>query len=99
MDLAMILCAVLGILIEKIAYRPLRNRPRLTVLITAIGVSLFLENFGQFAFGADPKSFPEIIPDRAIEGLGDLTVTTAQVLVLGVTGALLVALRFIVLKT
>src|ERR1700704_2752019 len=48
---AMVLCAVIGIVIEKLCYRPLRERPKLTVLITAIGVSLFLENAGQFVFG------------------------------------------------
>ena len=50
----MAICAVIGIVIERLAYRPLRNRPKLTVLITAIGVSLFLEYAGQFFFGADP---------------------------------------------
>src|SRR5437763_7375300 len=59
----MFVCAVVGVTIERLAYRPLRNRPKLTVLITAIGVSLFLEYGGQFVFGADPKSFPELIPD------------------------------------
>ncbi len=63
---AMAVCAILGIMIEKLAYRPLRNHPRLTVLITAIGVSLFLENFGQYAFGVDPQSFPDLIGDHAI---------------------------------
>src|SRR5258708_15019860 len=53
---AMIFCAILGVLIERIAYRPLRDRPRLTVLITAIGVSLFLQNMTQFFVGADRKS-------------------------------------------
>ncbi len=102
---AMTICAVLGIVIEKLAYRPLRDRPRLTVLITAIGVSLFLENGGQFVFGADPKSFPDLITDQAItipESFGrfaDLTITTGQLLVLGVTLLMLAALRFIVLKT
>lgn len=97
--LSMAICAVLGIVIEKLVYRPLRSRPRLTVLITAIGVSIFLENFGQYLFGADPKSFPEILPDRAIEGLGDLTMMVNQVVVFVVTLVLLVALRFIVMKT
>src|SRR5208282_2163871 len=54
--------AVIGVVIERFAYRPLRKQPKLTVLITAIGVSLFLEYTGQFAFGAAPKKFPEIIP-------------------------------------
>lgn len=97
--LSMVICAALGILIERLVYRPLRNRPKLTVLITAIGVSIFLENFGQYLFGADPKSFPEILPDRAIEGLGDLTVMVNQGVVLVVTLLLLVILRFIVMKT
>ena len=102
---AMLLCAVIGIVIEKLCYRPLRERPKLTVLITAIGVSLFLENGGQFVFGADPKSFPEIIVDRAIEipaswgAISALTVTISQVLVIGVTLLLLFVLRYIVMKT
>src|SRR6187551_4016583 len=58
---AMVLCAIIGIVIEKLCYRPLRDRPKLTVLITAIGVSLFLENAGQLVFGANPQSFPELI--------------------------------------
>lgn len=102
---AMAVCAILGIVIEKLAYRPLRNRPRLTVLITAIGVSLFLENFGQYAFGVDPQSFPDLIGDHAITiptwcgPLTDLTIMVSQVLVFGVTIILLVALRFIVTRT
>ena len=53
---AMAGCAVLGMVIEKLAYRPLRNRSTLTVLITAIGVSLLLQNVGQKVFGANPKA-------------------------------------------
>src|SRR5581483_8908108 len=103
--LAMLVCAVLGIIIEKLAYRPLRDRPRLTALITAIGVSIFLENFGQFLFGVDPQSFPTLLTDTAIPipekfgALSNLTITTGQVIVLGVTLILLGVLRFIVLKT
>jgi branched-chain amino acid transport system permease protein len=103
--LAMVVCAIIGIVIERLCYRPLRDRPKLTVLITAIGVSLFLENGGQFAFGADPKSFPEIITDRAIEipeswgSLSALTVTVSQVIVLVVTVVLLFVMRYIVLHT
>jgi len=102
---AMVVCAILGVLIEKLAYRPLRNRPRLTVLITAIGVSLFLENFGQYAFGVDPQSFPDLIGDQAINlpawcgPFTDLTIMESQVLVFAVTIFLLIALRFIVTKT
>ena len=92
-------CALLGIVIEKLAYRPLRSRPKLTVLITAIGVSLLLEYGGQFVFGADPKSFPDLITDSAIEGTGALTITRSQVIAFSVTFLLLGALTFIVKRT
>ncbi len=92
-------CALLGIVIEKLAYRPLRSRPKLTVLITAIGVSLLLEYGGQYLFGADPKSFPELITDSALEHTGALTITRSQVIAISVTVALLVALSFIVKRT
>ncbi|MBI3877897.1 MAG: branched-chain amino acid ABC transporter permease, partial [Verrucomicrobia bacterium] len=61
---AMLLCAALGVLIERFAYRPLRGRSTLTVLITAIGVSLLLQNLGQKVFGANPKSFPKLFPEH-----------------------------------
>ena len=96
---AMAICAVLGVVIERLAYRPLRNRPRLTVLITAIGVSLLLEYGGQFVFGAIPRAFPELIPDLPVGGLGSLVITTNQLLVFGVTIALLVGLNYIVKRT
>jgi branched-chain amino acid transport system permease protein len=97
--LTMTLCALAGMIIEKLAYRPLRQRPKLTVLITAIGVSLFLEYGGQFVFGADPKPFPELFSDHPLDGTGDLTITTSQVTVFAVTIFLLAALSFIVKRT
>ena len=99
MLISMTICAVIGVLIEKIAYRPLRNRPRLNVLITAIGVSLFLQNITQYFCGAQPRAFPQLIPVQAIEGLGDLTVLTTQAAIILSTIVLLILLRFIVMKT
>ena len=102
---AMSICAVIGVLIERICYRPLRQHPRLTVLITAIGVSLLLESGGQYLFGADPQAFPEIIADAAIDlpaswGIfSTLTVTIGQVIVVGSTLILLLVLRTVVLHT
>lgn len=102
---AMSICAVIGVLIERVCYRPLRQHPRLTVLITAIGVSLLLESGGQYVFGADPQAFPEIIADAAIEfpaswGIfSTLTITIGQVLVVGSTIVLLLVLRTVVLHT
>src|SRR5260221_13890058 len=65
--LAMAVCALIGILIEFFAYRPLRDCPKLTVLITAIGVSLFIEYTCQneHVFGAAPHKFPDLIPFTA----------------------------------
>lgn len=96
---AMASCAVIGVLIEKIAYRPLRDQPRLNVLITAIGVSLFLQNMTQYFFGAQPRAFPQLIPVQPIEGLGGLTVLTTQAAIILSTILLLISLRFIVMKT
>ena len=59
-------CAVLGMLIERLVYRPLRGGPTLNVLITAIGMSLFLEYTGQLFFGATPRAFPRISPFASI---------------------------------
>lgn len=66
--ISMAVCAVLGVTIEKLAYRPLRYKPRLSALITALGVSLFLENFCSlpFIFGPEYRSFPELISRRTI---------------------------------
>jgi branched-chain amino acid transport system permease protein len=97
--LSMALCAALGIVIEYLAYRPLRNRPRLNVLITAIGVSLLIEYAGQLIFGATQQPFPQLIPADNIPLTGGLAVTQTQVIVLITVLALLVGLRFVVLRT
>ena len=95
---AMVVCAILGMTIERLAYRPLRNAPTLNVLITAIGVSLFLEYSGQKYFGAAPRTFPQIFPVRQIH-LGGLTLSSNQVVVIAVAFGLLMLLRTIVMKT
>jgi branched-chain amino acid transport system permease protein len=100
MIVAMLACAALGILIELLAYRPLRNRSRLTVLITAIGVSLFLENAGQLdvVFGVSPRPFPQIFPKHEF-ALGQLVVSSKDLVVFAVTISFLLALKFIVQRT
>ena len=95
---AMLACAALGILIERCAYRPLRNRSKLSVLITAIGVSLLLENAGQLVFGPNPQPFPDIFPSRKFE-FGQLVISSKDLVVFVVTVALLVALQLTMLKT
>jgi len=95
---AMAACAVLGIVIERFAYRPLRGAPVLNVLITAIGMSLLLQNLGQYFWGATPRPYPELFPAQNYQ-FGGLVVSSNQLLVVAVTLALLFALRFIVLRT
>ena len=74
--LAMVVCGVLGVVIERIAYKPLRHATRIAALITAIGVSYFLQNFALILFGADTKSFTSVvsIPTIKLAG-GDLTIS------------------------
>ena len=96
---AMLICAVLGILIELLAYRPVRRSSRLTALITAIGVSLFLENVGIRVFGADPKFFPQLIAPRRVELSSGVVVTNHQILVVLVSLILMLALTFFIHRT
>ena len=96
---AMAICALLGVIIEKLAYRPLRGRSTLTALITAIGVSLLLQNLGQRIFGANPKSFPTLFPLHYFQFSNGLVISSSQITVFVVTLLLLFALRHIVLNT
>jgi branched-chain amino acid transport system permease protein len=98
--LAAAICAGLGMLIEFLAYRPLRDRPKLTVLITAIGVSLFLEYTCQHprVFGAQTRPFPKLLPRHDFH-LGQLTVDSNDVATLLVTAGLLGGMWFIVQHT
>ena len=98
MVIAMAGCALLGIVIERLAYRPLRGRSTLNVLITAIGVSLLLENGAQLLFSAKPRAFPPIFPAQAVN-IGGMVVSTNQIAVLVIAIALLGALQWIVLRT
>ncbi len=95
---AMAGCAVLGILIERLVYRPLRGGPTLNVLITAIGMSLFLEYSGQLVFGATPRAFPSIFPSKVISVHG-LIISMNQVIVILVASVLMVALELTVYRT
>jgi branched-chain amino acid transport system permease protein len=94
----MLVCALLGMTIDRLAYRPLRGAPTLNVLITAIGVSLLLEYTGQAVFGAEPRTFPPVFPEKNL-ALGTLVISSSQLLVIGVAAVLLVVLQLIVFRT
>jgi branched-chain amino acid transport system permease protein len=95
---AMIGCAALGMLIERLAYRPLRGAATLNVLITAIGVSLLLEYSGQVFFGATPRTFPAVFPSTNFN-FGTLVISSNQVIVIVVTVLLIIGLQLIVYRT
>lgn len=97
--IAMIGSAVVGVIIEKFAYRPLRKAPRINILITAIGVSLFLEYGGQLVFGASPQFFPEILPRKMIDIGSDIILDSNQLTIFIVSFVLMQILSFLVFKT
>ncbi|WP_040160618.1 branched-chain amino acid ABC transporter permease [Nigerium massiliense] len=98
--IAMVICMVLGVVIERVAYKPLRNSTRIAVLITAIGVSLLLEYTMMFFVGAAVRSYPPL-PDYLTGSfqVGGVTVGNQQVLIIGVSLLLMAILQLIVRRT
>ncbi|MGT2743129.1 branched-chain amino acid ABC transporter permease [Streptococcus plurextorum] len=96
--LTMVLTACLGVIIEFLAYRPLRHSTRIAALITAIGVSFFLEYGMVYLVGANIKIFPTAI-QTVMYQLGPISVSNVQLMILAVSLFLMVALQFIVKKT
>jgi branched-chain amino acid transport system permease protein len=98
---AMIGCGLLGVLIERVAYRPLRNAPRIAPLISALGVSFFLQNSAQLLFGAASKSYETfglVQPESGIHW-GNLNAWWIQVLVVGAAFVLMIVLTWLVQRT
>lgn len=98
MIISMIACALLGVTIEFLAYRPLRKSTRISALITAIGVSFFLQNIMIYFFSPDVRPFPQDIT-RITYHLGFIEVSNIQVLILVVSIVLMVLLQLIIQKT
>ena len=95
---AMVGCAAIGYIIERFAYRPLRGAPRINLLITAIGVSLFLEYSGQQVFGSSPQFYPQIFKPEINLGVGSLSINPLQVVVLSISIVLMLILQFVIFK-
>jgi branched-chain amino acid transport system permease protein len=110
----MAICAIVGFIIERFAYRPLRNAPRLNVLITAIGVSLLLENTGQLSllhfrtgtaaafavpFGPYPKAMPTLLQDSVLLQFSGVQLRLVDVVVLGTALVLMVAIEWLIFRT
>lgn len=95
---AISVCVALGLLIERVAYRPLRHAPRLAPLITAIGVSILLQNLAMMIWGKQYIAFPPILPQGRHEIAG-ARITDVQILILLVTVAIMVGLTLMVNRT
>src|SRR5947207_6336735 len=96
---AMLFCGLVGFVIQRFAYKPLRRAPRLNVLITAIGVSLFLQNVGQLKFGSSPIPFgpyprptPVLLPDTVLVSWAGVNINLVNVAVVGTALLLMLAL-------
>lgn len=96
---AMAIAAVIGIAIERFAYRPVRKYSRMTTLITAMGMSLFLEYLFTFIFSGIPKTFPLLISNENYNLFGNVTINTSQVIIFVVSVLLMVMLQYIIFYT
>ena len=95
---SVLVCVIMGVLIEKIAYKPLRSSPPLSVLITAIGVSYFLQSLALLIFGSTQKSFPKVF-NMAPVHLGELTIKGESIETLAVTTIIMIGLTMFIGKT
>ena len=93
-------CAVLSFYIEKMAYRPLRNAPRLVPLISAIGMSILLQTIAMIIWGRTPLNFPQLLPEQSLAIFGTGALVTVKELIIMLTALIvMVALLFLVKKT
>ena len=96
--IAMVVCAVLNFTIEKLAYRPLRNSPRLAPLITAIGMSLLLQTLAMIIWAPNPKSYPSMLSRDPIP-IGGAVISVTQITILATTAITLALLMYLVNRT
>ena len=96
--ISLVVTGFLGMLVERLAYKPLRHAPRISVLITAIGVSFFLEYTTMYFVSPTPRTFPAMFGDVAVT-VGGIVINGQQMLILGITAVLMVILTYIVQKT
>ncbi len=96
---AIVVCTALGVVIEKLAYKPLRNASSLAVLITAIGVSYFLQNAALLIWSSNPKSFPNMVSFVPTLKLGTIAVSGTSLVTIAATIVIMLVLNFFTGKT
>lgn len=98
--ISMAATSLLGIIIEKIAYKPLRKSPRITALITAISISLLLQYTIMYFVGPQTRTFPEVLESKSLKFLnGNVILDVKNIYIIAITLILMIALQFIVRKT
>lgn len=98
--LSMIICSLIGVVIEKVAYKPIRNATRIAALITAISVSLFLEYGMMYFVKPDTRTFPNVLPNKQLSLLnGSLILDIRNIYIILVTVTLMLVLQFIIQRT
>lgn len=98
--LAMLACTVLGVVIERLAYRPLRQAPSLAVLITAIGVSYFLQNGAQLLWSSSTKVFPSVVPAGSVQLFsGQLSISYLTIVTILICIAVMICLTLFINRT
>src|SRR5690606_23255216 len=95
---AMPVCMALGWTAERFAYRPLRRAPRLAALITAIGISIIIQNIAMMIWGRNYLSFPHIIEARVFS-IGDARISTLQIIIIVAAAAIMTGLTLLVHRT
>lgn len=99
MPLAMLLTAMVGVLIERVAYRRLRNAQRMSLVITALGVGIFLENLVRLVVGPQTRQLPAQLPNRVLHLFGNIVITEDKLLIILISIALMVVLWLFVNKS
>jgi len=98
--LSIIVCTSLGVIVERLAYKPLRQASKLSVLITAIGVSYFLQNAAQLLFGSDTKVFPSLMENNALRLFdGQLTISYLTIITIAICILIMIVLTLFINKT
>ncbi|MBU3128857.1 branched-chain amino acid ABC transporter permease [Clostridium tagluense] len=98
--ITMLLCAILGVVLEKVAYKPIRKSTRIAALITAISVSLFLEYGTMYFVKAETRTFPEVIASKSLKLFnGSIVVNTIEIYIILTTLVLVVLLQYIIHRT
>ncbi|HBM75219.1 MAG TPA: branched-chain amino acid ABC transporter permease [Clostridiaceae bacterium] len=97
--LSMLVCAILGIIVEKVAYKPVRNSTRIAALITAISVSLFLEYGTMYFVKAETRTFPNVLPDVSIKLFNGVIINIRDLYIIAITILLMVVLQYIIHRT